>query len=507
MAPLPSSIPSTLLSARAISKRFPGVLALDGVSLELSPGEVLGLVGENGAGKSTLIKILGGILTPDGGDILLEGRPVSIPGAQAAKAFGIALIHQERMLAANLDLAANVFLGEERRFTRWGALNRKPMNAAAEQLLRRVGLNFPASTPLQRLSSAEMHFVEIAKALALKARILIMDEPTASMTPREAARLFEIISEVRGSGVAVIYVSHRMEEILLLATRITVLRDGRWVGDFDAKTSTRDQIVSAMIGRKFSTWFPPRSRRPGEAILEARALRVAGAPEGASFVLHRGEILGFAGLVGSGRTELMRTLFGLAPSLGGDVRLGGASWAARSSSDAIEHGIGLVPEDRKLQGLVLNMSVADNISLPTIARRGLCGWLHRARERDIARQQVEHLGIRTSSERKTVLHLSGGNQQKVVLGKWLSMQLKVLILDEPTRGIDVNAKSDLYRQITALADSGLSLIVVSSDMEEILGLCDRVVVMHERHVAGILSRKEMSESQIARLMTGDTCTT
>ena len=504
-APLPSSISSTLLSARGLSKRFPGVLALDGVSLDLSPGEVLALVGENGAGKSTLIKILGGILTPDRGDLLLEGRPVSIPSAQAAKALGIALIHQERMLAPNLDLAANVFLGEERRFTRWGVLNRKRMKAAAEELLSRVGLNLPASTPLHRLSSAEMHFVEIAKALALKARILMMDEPTASMTPREAERLFQIISELRRSGVAVIYVSHRMEEIFLLATRITVLRDGRWVADFDGKTSTRDQIVSAMIGRKFSTWFPLRSRAAGEAILEARALRVPGTPEGASFALHRGEILGFAGLVGSGRTELMRTLFGLAPALGGEVRFGGVSWAARSPSDAIEHGMGLVPEDRKLQGLVLNMSVADNISLPTIARRGLCGWLHRARERHLAHQQVEQLGIRTSSERNTVRHLSGGNQQKVVLGKWLSTQLKILILDEPTRGIDVNAKSDLYRQITALADSGLSLIVVSSDMEEILGLCDRVVVMHERRVAGILSREEMSEARIARLMTGEGC--
>ena len=488
---------------RGICKRFPGVVALSDVSLELERGEVLALVGENGAGKSTLMKILGGVHAPDEGEVRLDGQPVAIDSVAASKALGIGLIHQELMLAPNIDVAGNIFLGAEP--ARWGRLrrlDRSSMNEAARKLLARVGLNVPPTTPLKQLTTGQMQMVEIAKTLALDAKIIIMDEPTSSLTLAEAEKLFRIVGELKASGIAVIYISHRLDEVLRISDRITVLRDGRRVGDLRTRGTTRDQIVSAMVGRELSSWFPRREGRPGEVVLEVSSLVVPGAPRGVSFTARRAEIVGFAGLVGSGRTELMQVLFGVEPSLGGEIRFGGKPYAPRSPADAIRQGIFLAPEDRKLHGLVLPMGIDKNISLPDIANYTPRWLLQRGRERRVATEQVARMGVKTPGIRQRVVNLSGGNQQKVVLGKWLAMGPKVLILDEPTRGIDVGAKAEIYKHMAQLADQGLTILMVSSEMEEIIGMSDRVVVLHERRITGELDRSQLSEERILRLMTG-----
>jgi ribose transport system ATP-binding protein len=494
-----------LLEMRGIIKRFPGVVALGGVSLHLARGEVLALTGENGAGKSTLIKVLGGAYLPEEGQILLEGRPVRFHSVRDAKEAGIALIHQELMLAPNLDVAGNVFLGNEGRtlglLTRLG---RQAMGTAAAELLRRVGLACPPDTPVSSLTVGEMQMVEIAKALALRARIIIMDEPTSSLTSGESQKLFQIIRQLRSEGIAIVYISHRMEEVLDLADRVSVLRDGRHVGDLEGAEATHDKIVALMVGRELSlNYFPPRpEREPSETVLAVRDLLVPGAPAPISFSASRGEIVGFAGLVGSGRTELMQTLFGVTPALGGSLELEGRPFRPRSTSDAIRRGLYLAPEDRKRHGLVLPMTVAQNTSLPAVRTYSRFGLLDRARERRVAEEEVARFRVKTSSVQNRVVNLSGGNQQKVVLGKWLAMDPRVLILDEPTRGIDVGAKAEIYRHMADLAAQGLTILMVSSEMEEVLGLSDRVVVMRERRIAGILPRRSATAERIAQLMTG-----
>jgi ribose transport system ATP-binding protein len=484
---------------RAITKRFPGVVALQGVSLSLKPGEVLALMGENGAGKSTLMKILGGALQPDEGEIRIDGRNVAIESVRAAKRLGIALIHQELMLAPNLDIAANIFLGNEGGAT--GPLLRPlpkgDMVARARELLLRVGLPLPPSTPVSALTAGQMQMVEIAKALALSARILIMDEPTSSLTSGESEHLFGIIRKLRADGIGIVYISHRMEEVMTLADRVTVLRDGRFVGDLTRAGATREQIVSMMVGRELSAHYFPerRPRKSTEPVLVVEGLVVPGAPAQISFSAGRGEILGFAGLVGSGRTELMQTL-------GGRMTLEGKEFAPRKPRDAIDRGVYLAPEDRKRHGLVLPLSIAENTSLPNIGSYSRWGFLNREKERRVAASEVERLRTKTPGIRQPVVNLSGGNQQKVVLGKWLAMNPRVLILDEPTRGIDVGAKAEIYRHMTALADEGITILMVSSDMEEIIGMSDRVAVMHERRIKGVLPRERLSQERIATLMTG-----
>jgi ribose transport system ATP-binding protein len=493
-----------LLRMSGIVKRFPGVVALDGVSLELDRGEVLALMGENGAGKSTLMKILGGAYRPDGGEILVDGRPAEIGSVRDAKRLGIALIHQELMLARNLDVAGNVFLGNEP-----GAgpalrpLPRGRMREAAAALLRRVGLNIPPSTPVRRLTAGQMQMVEIAKALALDARIIIMDEPTSSLTIGESQHLFTIIEELRRSGIGLVYISHRMEEVLRVSDRITVLRDGRRVGDLSSAEATHDKVASMMVGRAFSAWFPPRPERAGgEIALEVDELLVPGAPAGVSFTARRGEILGFAGLVGSGRTELMQSLFGVTPALRGVIRLGGERFAPRRPADAIRRGVYLAPEDRKQHGLVLPMSVAQNMTLPSISRFRPRWLLQRGQARRLAEAEVQRLRLRCSGLHQAVVNLSGGNQQKVVLGKWLAMRPRVLIADEPTRGVDVGAKAEIYRHLAALTEQGVTILMVSSDMEEVIGMSDRVVVMHNRRITGVLPRSALTEGAVVSLMTG-----
>ncbi len=493
-----------ILQMRGITKRFPGVVALQDVSLELRGGEVVALMGENGAGKSTLMKILGGAYLPDAGDMLLEGRPVTLGSIREAKGLGIALIHQELMLAPNLDIGSNIFLGSE---PGGSSVLRRVKSAGiypvAERLMRRVGLEVSPRTLVSRLTAGQMQMVEIAKALSMNARIIIMDEPTSSLTLTESQHLFKIINDLRREGIGLIYISHRMEEVVLLADRITVLRDGRRVGDIARADATHDRVASMMVGRDFKNWYPPRPAQGNpEVTLDASNLLVPGAASPVSFDARRGEILGFAGLVGSGRTELMQTLFGVAPALGGKMQLFGQPYQPRRPRDAIRRGVYLAPEDRKRHGLVLPMTVAENITLPDIGSYRPRGWLHRGTEARIAKAEVERFRVKCSGIRQKVVNLSGGNQQKIVLGKWLAMTPKILIVDEPTRGVDVGAKAEIYRHMAAIAAEGVTILMVSSDMEEVIGMSDRVVVMHGRRIRGILARASLTEQRVVSLMTG-----
>jgi ribose transport system ATP-binding protein len=498
-----STIP--LLEMRGITKRFPGVVALQDVRLRLHRGEVLAVMGENGAGKSTLMKILGGAYRADAGEIRIDQIPVVFDSVRDAKRAGIALIHQELMLAPNLDVAGNIFLGnEDKTLGLITPLNRGEMNRRAAALLQRVGLACAPFTPVSSLTVGEMQMVEIAKALALDARIIIMDEPTSSLTAGESEKLFAIIRQLRAEGMAIAYISHRMEEVLRLSDRITVLRDGKYVGDLHRAEATHEKIVAMMVGRELSAnYFPPApAKAPSEPILDVRDLLVSGAPAPVSFTAFRGEILGFAGLVGAGRTELMQTIFGVTPALSGTMVLQGVPFAPDSPRDAIRRGVYLAPEDRKRHGLVLPMTIAQNTSLPDVRNYASFGFLNRAREREVAKQEVGRFRVKTPSIDVKTVNLSGGNQQKVVLGKWLAMNPKVLILDEPTRGIDVGAKAEIYRHMADLASQGITILMVSSEMEEILGMSDRVVVMHERCIKGILPRQGLTQHRVAQLMTG-----
>jgi ribose transport system ATP-binding protein len=493
-----------LLAMSGITKRFPGVVALEDVSLELFAGEVLALMGENGAGKSTLMKILGGAEMPDHGRIDIEEKPVVLDSVREANRLGISLIHQELMLAPNLDIAGNIFLGNETAVGPLGTLRRRQLHLAAGALLVQVGLALAPATAVSRLTAGQMQMVEIAKALSKKARIIIMDEPTSSLTLSESEHLFRIIRQLKAGGIGIIYISHRMDEVMKLADRITVLRDGRHVGTLERAEATPDKIVAMMVGRELkNVYFPARSAKPpGSPVLEVRDLVVPGTPHAVSFTAQGGEILGFAGLVGSGRTELMETIFGVAPASSGSMIVAGEPYTPRRPRDAIDRGVYLAPEDRKKHGLVLPMTVAENISLPDVESYSRLHLLNRRTERRVAEAEVARLRTKTPSVFQKVVNLSGGNQQKVVLGKWLAMDPRVLILDEPTRGIDVGAKAEIYRHIAALADQGISILMVSSDMEEILGMSDRVVVMHERRVRGILPREGLTPERIANLMTG-----
>jgi len=505
MAHASESAAPLLLKMGGISKRFPGVIALQGVSLTLRAGEVLALMGENGAGKSTLMKILGGVQLPDEGEISIDGKPVVLSSVKESKANGIALIHQELMLAPNLDISSNIFLGNEA--GSGGLLRplaRAQMRARAAELTARVGLTMPVTTPVARLSAGQMQMVEIAKALSTRARIIIMDEPTSSLAAAESEQLFAIIRRLKQDGIGIIYISHRMQEVMDLADRITVLRDGRYVGDLARAEATHDKVVSMMVGRELKNdYFPKkRERTSAEVMLEVQNLVVPGAPAGASFSARKGEILGFYGLIGAGRTELMEAIFGVNPALAGEMKLDGTPYRPREPRHAIDAGVYLAPEDRKRHGLVLPMTVAQNTSLPNVSSYAPFGWLNRKTEREVASDGVKRLRTKTPSVDHAVVNLSGGNQQKVVLAKWLAMTPKVLILDEPTRGIDVGAKAEIYRHMSDLAEQGITILMVSSDMEETIGMSDRVVVMHERQLKGVLGPTELTQLAIAGLMTG-----
>jgi ribose transport system ATP-binding protein len=496
--------PPPLLEARAISKRYPGVQALDRVDLTARAGQVLAVVGENGAGKSTLMKILAGVERPDGGELRIEGEPTVLPSVRAAQEFGIALIHQELNLADNLDVAGNVFLGREPQYGGvLGLVQKSRLRQETKTWLERVGLDCQPSAPVAALSIAQRQLVEIAKALSTGARLLIMDEPTSSLTQGEAERLFEVVRELVSGGVAVIYISHRLGEVKELADRVLVLRDGRAVGELKRGDVSHDAMVRLMVGRDIAQFYPRQTHSRGQPLLEVHGLRVPGRPQHAlSFVVHAGELVGIAGLVGAGRTELLRVLFGIDRPIAGIMGLAGEPYSPQGPADAIRHGVALVPEDRKLQGLILEMSVRNNVSLAALRQHQRLGWIARRREKRLARQLAEQLAIRTPSLNQSVGYLSGGNQQKVVLAKWLALKPRVLLLDEPTRGIDVGAKEEIYQLMERLAAQGVAVLFVSSEMEEILGMSDRALVMHEGMLAGELTRGELTEQAVMHLATG-----
>jgi ribose transport system ATP-binding protein len=491
-----------LLEMRGISKRFPGVVALDSVSFQIGRGEVVALCGENGAGKSTLMKILGGVYQPDGGEILVDGQPVQITGVTDAMKLGIAFIHQELNVLDNLDIAANVFLGREPR-NAVGLINRKKIHADTAPYLKRLGLEIPTRTRLDRLSIAHQQLVEIAKALSLNARIIIMDEPTSSLTLTETKRLLELICELSEQGVSIIYISHRLGEIDECADRVVVLRDGKNVGELPHGEASHDRLVGLMVGREIKSFYVQSEAKQTAAWFKVRQVSSSLHPgKAVSFDASRGEILGFAGLVGAGRSEMAKSLIGLDRSPAKEVTMGDQVLAINTARDAIDSGIYLAPENRRTEGLVVEMTVRENITLPSLAGFARFGLIQFGRERQVAREQVASLRVKTPGIEAKVINLSGGNQQKVVLGKWLAMSPKVMILDEPTRGIDVGAKAEIYRLMRELADRGAVILMISSDMEEILNVSDRIAVMHEGEITGILDRADCNEQNVMQLAVG-----
>ena len=487
-----------LLQARGVGKAFPGVVALDGVDFEVRAGEVVALVGENGAGKSTLMKVLAGLHRPDRGEVRLDGEVVQLSGPLDALRRGIALIHQELSLCDNLTVSGAMFLGAELR--RGPFLREREMAAATRAWLARLGLAIDPRTPVSSLRMGQRQLLEIARALRADARVLIMDEPTSSLTDGEAERLFEVVDELRQQGVGVVYITHRLAEVERLADRVVGLRDGRNSGALAREQISHDRMVALMVGRALAG----TARRPhpaGEVVLRAAGVRTAKFPRAAvDLELRAGEVVGVAGLLGSGRSELLRALFGVDARVGGEVRLGADPVASGDVRDAIRRGLALLPEDRKHEGLIVSMSVRENVSLPTLARRGR--WLDRGYERDVTAQAIEQLGIACSGGEQAAGSLSGGNQQKVVLGKWLAASPKVLLLDEPTRGVDVGARAEIYRILDELAKQGLAVLFVSSELEEVLALADRVLVLRDGAVQGELRGAARTEEDIMMLATG-----
>jgi ribose transport system ATP-binding protein len=499
-----------LLEMRGISKTFPAVRALGNVSLSVKEGEVHALMGENGAGKSTLMKILSGAYRADpGGEILIEGRPVMIDGPIAARELGIAVIYQELSLAPNLTVAENVFTGRELRKggRRWAQVDRAAMERGAEEVLTRLGATFGPRTLVADLSIAERQLVEIARALHTQARILVMDEPTTPLSSRETDRLFGLIRQLRNEGLAIIYISHRMAEIYELSDRVSVLRDGGYVGTLERTELTADRLVSMMVGRDISGFYRKAHAPydPGNVVLSVRDMSDGRRVRGCSFNLHAGEVLGIAGLVGAGRTELARLIFGAESGAHGEVTVDGHNLVLRSPADAIAAGIVYLTEDRKHQGLFLDMSVSDNINVSVCARDARWGVLDIARGVERTGEAMRSLGVRAASSKVNVGALSGGNQQKVLLARLLQTCPRVLILDEPTRGVDIGAKSEIYRIINDLAKSGAGIVVISSELPEIIGVSDRVLVMREGVIVGELGGYTgipVSQEKIIELATG-----
>ncbi|MBY0526648.1 MAG: sugar ABC transporter ATP-binding protein [Gemmataceae bacterium] len=502
---------TTLLEVRQVRKHFPGVQALQDVSLTVHVGEVLAVVGENGAGKSTLMKIMAGVQRPDAGEIVLDGQSVRFAGVGDALRQGISLIHQELNLAENLSVAANLFLGRE---TTWCGplrfLSNRAMAREARVLMDRVGLDCTPDTLVEDLPPGQRQLVEIAHSLSLKARLLIMDEPTSSLTQTETDRLFQVIAALKSAGVAVVYISHRLAEVKEISDRAVVLRDGRNAGELAKEEIAHDRLVRLMVGRELQQLFQ-KQHKPGAAAgkprLEVRELRYAyGAASGTSaplsLTLKAGEVVGMAGLVGAGRTELAEALFGIRRVTSGDVLVDGRPLTIRHPRQAIAAGLLLVPEDRRHQGLVLEESILHNIGLANLDRLSFLRLVASRRETALAQEMCQRLNVRTPGLNQTVGLLSGGNQQKVVLGKWLARRPQVLIFDEPTRGIDVGAKSEIYQLIDQMAGEGVAILMISSDLEEILGMSDRVLVMHQGRVAGELSHAELTEEAIMHLATG-----
>jgi ribose transport system ATP-binding protein len=492
----------TFLRMEGISKSFPGVQALQDVTFEVSRGEIHALVGENGAGKSTLVKILTGALPRDKGGICLRDQPVEIDTPSHAQSLGISMIHQELSLIPYLTVGQNIYLGREPRARLPGFINWNTLYAQAQELLDRLNVDVDARSEVAELRIAQQQMVEVAKALSLNADLIAMDEPTSALTERETEVLFDVMRSLRAQGVSLIFISHRLEEVFQIADRVTVLRDGQLIGTSPIAELDEDRVVRMMVGRELGEMYPKAEVERQALVLEATDLQDGRELRGVTLRLYRGEILGIAGLVGAGRTALAETLFGIRPTVSGQVRVEDQPVRIGSPGEAIRMGMGFVPEDRKLQGLFMNMAVRENITLSALDQVTRWGFVNSAKADRLAREEVKKLDIRTPSLRQRVRNLSGGNQQKVIIARWLTLKPRVLILDEPTRGIDVGAKAEIHALMNQLAQEGVGVLMISSELPEVLGVSDRILVMHEGRVTGEFRRNEATQDDIMRAATG-----
>jgi rhamnose transport system ATP-binding protein len=487
-----------ILELTHITKTFPGVRALDDVHFDLKPGEIHALIGENGAGKSTLIKVITGVYQPDAGEIRIDGQPVQIHGPSDSQRLGIAAIYQHVTCYPDLSVTENIFIGHETisdvtRKIAWKELHRR-----AGELLGRLDADFDPRSIMGGLSVAQQQIVEIAKALSANARIIIMDEPTAPLTSRESEDLYRITEGLRDKGASIIFISHRMEDMYRLASRVTVFRDSRYVGTWRLDEITREQIIMAMVGREITQFFPKRSVKIGEEIFRVEGLSRTGYFKDVSFSLRRGEILAMTGLIGAGRTEVCEAIYGVTRADSGRVLLEGEELHISNPSQAIEKGLGYLPEDRLRQGLVLDWDLSKNVTLPTLKSFGTLGWLHPGKENTVTKELTEKLDVRAGSVFDLASTLSGGNQQKIIVAKLLAGRMKVIILDEPTKGVDVGAKTAIFNIMNDLAEMGYGIIMVSSEMPEVLGMSDRILVMREGRVAAVMDTATSSQEQILR---------
>lgn len=480
-----------------IHKKFPGVYALKGIDFELRKGEVHALLGENGAGKSTLIKVLGGIYAADEGEIIIEGKPVAINTVKGAQENGIAIIHQELVLVPYMTVAENIFLGREP--MRGGLVDKKRMNAEAQKLIDTYDMALSPSMLIADLTIAEQQMVEIVKAISYNSKILVMDEPTSSISEKEVAFLFDTMRSLTGKGVGIIYISHKMSELEEICDRVTVMRDGEYVGTEVVKETGKDQLIAMMVGRELKNYYTRDFLPAGRVMMKCENISDGELAESVSFEVRKGEIVGFAGLVGAGRSEVMKSIFGLMPKSSGSIYIDGKKVDIKSPVDAMKHGIALVPEDRKTEGLYLIQSVRFNSTIEILGDfiKGI--FVKHAKERDITQEFIDKMSTKTPTQEQMIGNLSGGNQQKVLIGRWLATRPKILILDEPTRGVDVGAKSEIYSIMNDLVKQGVSIIMISSELPEIIGMSDRVYVMAHGKMKGCLPHGEATQENIMHL--------
>ena len=492
-----------LLQMKNVSKCFPGVKALEDVKLEAFSGEVLALLGENGAGKSTLMKILSGVYKKDSGSIIIEGSEVDIKGIKDAEKLGIAIIHQELSLLSNLSIWENIFLGNEGFNGITRRINKKELKEKSEALLKDIGFSIDVNTLVKDLNVGEKQLVEIAKALSKNSKLIIMDEPTTALTDVETENLFKVISKLKSENMGIVYISHRMDEIFQICDRVTVLRDGKYIGEVKTKDITKDDLISMMVGRKLEDQFPYKKSSEGYTILKVENLSFDEKVCDISFEAKSGEILGISGLMGSGRTEMAKTIFGEYKKSSGRILVDGEEANICSPKDSIEKGICYLSEDRKKEGLILGMTVGSNMTLSNLKKyENGVKRINKAEESTEVEEYIKKLSIKTPSAQQLIKNLSGGNQQKVILAKWIMLSPKVLIIDEPTRGIDVGAKKEIYEVLNELKAMGKAIIMISSDMPEILGISDRILIMHEGKISGELCREEASQEAIMKYAVG-----
>ena len=486
-----------LLEMKGISKSFPGVKALDNVNLQLRAGEVHALLGENGAGKSTLIKVLGGIYSADEGEIYIDGQKVNIDGVVSARGAGVSIVHQELVLVPYMTVAENIFLGRE-----MGGrmnINRRKMSEEAQKLLDAYEMNIDADILVERLTIAQQQMVEIVKAISFNSKILVMDEPTSSISDKEVGFLFETMRTLTKKGVGIIYISHKMSELEEICDRVTVMRDGQSVGTRVVKETKKDDLIALMVGRELTNYYTRDFQKPGEVLLKCEHISDGKMVKDASFELHKGEIIGFAGLVGAGRSETMKAVFGLTPSMKGEVYVEGTQVHIKSPVEALKYGIALVPESRKEEGLYLVQDVQFNSTIEVLGQFIRNFRVDAKKEEEITQKYIDMMATKTPSQQQIIGNLSGGNQQKVMIGRWLATDPKILILDEPTRGVDVGAKAEIYAIMNELVKQGMSIIMISSELPEIINMSDRVYVMNDGHVTGCLDHEDVTQEKIMQL--------